>query len=544
MTFEVVGRRRSLLELALDSRSAKADASSENSASKISCQSSSRLESAFDRQHEDLLRPSKALRSFAGPSSSSSSSSSSLLQIYEERGSSQFDDIDNSGGGDFDETRNQLLSDAFQTKGEAVAAATSSSWRTALKWWKKFCSAVGLLEVLNFSMNSTRGKRQAINISLMFLEFVAQQSKGKGPGGHALASTSTRYLIPVRAVHYDLGIDLKFTIRHLKDWEAGRERFLRRTVGLRVISKKFGLTRLMMQDMWIEDWSSVGNEHMVQVAKTACQFAFQMLYRRSEFLLKIGLFDPKVHLTRNHLKFYNNQWQRVSPSLENLARLRNEGGWILSYPPSLKNDPTGKIWGNSPTPLLIEPSGTSYRFIDCVPWLLEMEKRDPIVCDSQRQNTPMFCDSKTGTTLRVAKFDQVFINTLRASYARKGVMMSEVNVRRTVSIHSLRIGGLNAYKKAQAPVHARKAFGRWTSRAIFGYDRDDFEELSKYVVAQDVDCELLQAADAEMPTWPQARNASPGSIALPEGSEVDDSSIVEETRSYLASIGLQPASGM
>ena len=122
--------------------------------------------------------------------------------------------------------------------------------------------------------------------------------------------------------------------------------------------------------------------------------------------------------------------------------------------------------------------------------------------------------------------------------------MSEVNVRRTVSIHSLRIGGLNAYKKAQAPVHARKAFGRWTSRAIFGYDRDDFEELSKYVVAQDVDCELLQAADAEMPTWPQARNASPGSIALPEGSEVDDSSIVEETRSYLASIGLQPASGM
>ena len=94
-----------------------------------------------------------------------------------------------------------------------------------------------------------------------------------------------------------------------------------------------------MLDMWAEDWSSIGSAHMVCIAKTALQFNFQMLYRRSEFLKKAGVvFDPNLHLTLDHIKFYDVNWNRILPSAPNLARLRREGGYMLSYPPSLKND--------------------------------------------------------------------------------------------------------------------------------------------------------------------------------------------------------------
>lgn len=462
--------------------------------------------------------------------------STSLLALFQTNRPMMFREVVEAGGDQFAEVREELLSGALSTQSEGPAANTLSGWSTGLRWWGRFCEAIGLPEVLDFPVGTVAGRHQVINLTLMFVEFVAQNSKGKGPMGAALPSTSTRYLIPVRAIHRDLGVDLAFTAPMVKVWELGRAKALRRTDGLRVVAKKVGVTKAMMKDMWAEDWSGVGNSHMVQIAQTALQFNFQMLYRRSELLLKTGTFDHNLHLTRDHLKYYDVNWQRVFPSVENLEQLRQRGGFMLSYSPVLKNDSTGSIWGNSPTPFRIRPAGSPFRFIDCIPYILALEILDPIPDAERRKRTPLFVDTATGTTLRVAKFDQVFIDVLRASYLRKGIIKSEAETRKIYSLHSIRIGGLNAYKKADAPVHVRKAFGRWTSRAVFGYDRDDWEELAGYVEAQDIDVDLLQAMDPDMPTWPQSKDAVTGDLIVPPGSEVEDSSLVEEARGYLVSV--------
>ena len=472
------------------------------------------------------------------------SSTTSLLGILDNSKPMMMVETVKGGGAPFQQIREDLLLGALQTKQEGPSVNTVSAWKTGLRWWARFCLDVGLPELLDFPVGLAAGRFQVVNFTLMFLEYVAQHSKGKGPTGAALPSTSSRYLVPVRAIHLDLGVDLRFTLPYVKQWEAGREKFLRRTAGIRVVDKKVGVTRAMMMDCFSEDWGYLGDAHMQFVGKTIFQYNFQMLFRRSELLLKSGDFDFNLHLTRNHLKFYDVHWVRFPPTKEFLTRLLREGGWILSYSPVLKNDPTGKIWGNAPTPFRIQSAASSVpRFIDCVPWLIQMELNDLMPDEDLRKVTPLFVDTATKTTLRVAKFDQVFINVLRASYARKRIFKSEAEVRKILSLHSIRIGGLNAYKKAKAPVHARKSFGRWTSRAVFGYERDDLEELADYVEGQDVDCELSQAVDPDMPTWPQARNAEPGPFELSSGEEVDDLSVVEEAQGYLAQVRRREVGG-
>jgi len=71
----------------------------------------------------------------------------------------------------------------------------------------------------------------------------------------------------------------------------------------------------MLQKMFAEDWSYIGDSQMQTVAKAAAMTAFQMMFRRSEYLHKSEDFNHLIHFTRDKIKFYDLHWNQQSNQL-------------------------------------------------------------------------------------------------------------------------------------------------------------------------------------------------------------------------------------
>jgi hypothetical protein len=125
---------------------------------------------------------------------------------------------------------------------------------------------------------------------------------------------------------------------------------------------------------------------------------------------------------------------------------------------------------------------------------------------------------------------------IKEAYASRGVVLSLMEVKKMYGIHSFRIGGDNAHKKNGTPKDVRKDIGHWRSDAIEVYSRADLESMAQYVKGQDVDCELLQTQDVEMPLYPEARaQLAPGEFIVGAGSAITDPDLtIQHLRSEIA----------
>ena len=89
--------------------------------------------------------------------------------------------------------------------------------------------------------------------------------------------------------------------------------------------------------------------------KAAMQVAIGVGFRKSEFLKNVEKFNFHVHLTKSHVKYFDNFWNPVGAVTENIRRLLQEGGWALLTTANLKQDQLQEKWSNFPLPFRIGP---------------------------------------------------------------------------------------------------------------------------------------------------------------------------------------------
>jgi hypothetical protein len=375
---------------------------------------------------------------------------------------------------------------------------------------------------LKYDLADPAARALVKNLARMFLTLVSEQDAAGRPrkGTAIMGKTPQRYLGVVIAAHGELGIELSFLSPLARKWAAGYENDVMRTQGVRQKRHKAGITRQLMLDMFrLMDKEKLAVQLKV-VLRASMMCAFTNELRRAEFLRKSGAFNRHLHLTRNHVTFFDKHWVRTPTVPASLRRLRVEGGWMLFRPPVLKNDPRGEIWGDSPTPF---PIGMCKKkpgsFIDYASWQIDMELSDPIEDVAVRARTPMFVDPRVGVQMTARTFDSILMKLLQGAYKGKGLSPTLDEVRKIYGIHSFRIGGDNAHRAAKTPKPIRKCIGHWRSDVIEEYSRSQLESMSECVENQDIDCPLLQVCDPSMPTYPETKGlALPGTCIIQAGS--------------------------
>ena len=319
----------------------------------------------------------------------------------------------------------RLLSKGFSLEKASQAEATRSKHRTALKWWSNLCKHIGLNdEVLLFNPTNPLQRALMRNIARVFLTRVSEVTVKGAPrtGVAIMGETPRRYLDSVIKAHKMLGIDIAFLSEVGKKWTAGFELDIMRNHGKRPKKHKAGITRALLKDMFdIIDAKYGAGNMLAPVLKAAMMAAFTNELRRAEFLRKSGAFNPHLHLSRNHVTYFDHKWKRISPSSTNLRQLREHGGYMLFLPPALKNDPRCEIWGDSPTPYPIGPCRRLKQtaFIDYGWWQIELELASPLICEQQRKDTPMFVDPSTGCQMQVRVFDKILMDLLQQASLRR-----------------------------------------------------------------------------------------------------------------------------
>ena len=430
------------------------------------------------------------------------------------------------GGGLRQPENERLLRRGFEFEKGARSLSTQSKDRTGLRWWSRFCQYVGLDdEWLMYDMEDPSQRAFVKNLARMFLTLVSEQdTKGRPRQGTAImGKTPQRYLAVVIAAHAELEIDISFLASLAKKWSTGFELDNMRINGVRPKRHKAGITRQLLFDMFAQ-MDKKYEPRLKCVVRAAMMCAFTDELRRAEFLRKTGTFNPNLHLSRDHVSFYDSGWTLVAPTERNLRRLVASGGWMLFRPPTLKNDPRGEFWGDSPTPF---PIGTCRKkqgaFIDFAIRQIELEIASPLIDQKLRAMTPMFVDPRTGLQMTARVFDIMLMELLQEAYRGKGLSASLDEIRKMYGIHSFRVGGDNAHRAANTPKHIRKRIGHWRSDVIEDYSRSQLEAMSACVENQDVDCPLLQVCDPAMPTYPETKGMSlPGECIINDHSCLED----------------------
>ena len=96
----------------------------------------------------------------------------------------------------------------------------------------------------------------------------------------------------------------------------------------------------MLVDMFELDWKGwcEGDELLEMEVKAAMQVAIGVGSRKSEFLKDAEEFNFHVHLTKRHVKYFDDFWNPVGATTENIRRLLQEEGWALLTTVNLRQD--------------------------------------------------------------------------------------------------------------------------------------------------------------------------------------------------------------
>ena len=243
--------------------------------------------------------------------------------------------------------------------------------------------------------------------------------------------------------------------------------------------------------------------------------------------MKKGKWSPHLNLSRASVRWFSYDHQEIVPNRTNLERLmESKNGYARVTSPPGKADQLGN--GSSARFPAILPLGAP-GVIQPALQLLRIELRYPVPV-GQRKQYPLFTDPETGfLAFRTKDFDEFVIWIIGESiYYFQGERWSEQQIRKMFSLHSFRIGGTCALRTVGAPKHVRMMAGRWLSEAMGEYDREEVEELIKYMGAQQIaTCELINGQPADLPTFARAKSTPVGGSYLVDENETPNMEIEE-----------------
>ena len=444
-------------------------------------------------------------------------------------------------------TYDELRARGEATRGLRIARSTTSGKRTALGWVTKCSTALGLeSEVIDPSVIGMDG---AVDRMDVFLEWTADSMGYRNDSGLGLPASVATYANVYVDCHKLLPqpIDLSWLKPYIKDWKTGRTRIVTGGFGIIKKNQKCGFTRDHMEDMYesMDDyWAELcaNDEQLVTVVKTAGQVAFQLMLRRSEYTLgKNAEFIPTIHMTRSDFHWFKAQrgvdgkpmvdakGQVLFVAFEvdaegNLSAadfeevLQTQEGRVLVTVKTSKCDMEGS-WSANYHPLDIRKDAERV-VIKAANYILDMERMDPILNMEERTQEPMFrMPQGKGKQLPTRLFDDVIIGLLLEMHKRRGEHKSMAQIRKLYSLHSFRIGGVNALRAAGVPREIRMILGRWRSDAIDVYSRTDIQQFAKYLRDQGISCREFETLAEDLPQHDEAQRSEFGTAysASPTG---------------------------
>ena len=129
----------------------------------------------------------------------------------------------------------------------------------------------------------------------------------------------------------------------------------------------------------------------------------------------------------------------------------------------------------------------------------------------ERTQEPMFrMPQGKGKQLPTRIFDDVIIGLLLEMHKRRGEHKSLAQIRKLYSLHSFRIGGVNALRAAGVPREIRMILGRWRSDAIDVYSRTDIQQFAKYLRDQGISCREFETLAEDLPQHDEAQGSEFG----------------------------------
>jgi hypothetical protein len=268
----------------------------------------------------------------------------------------------------------------------------------------------------------------------------------------------------------------------------------------------------MLVDMFELDWKDwcEGDELLEMEVKAAMQVAIGVGFRKSEFLKDVEEFNFHVHLTKSHVKYFDDFWNPVGATTENIRRLLQEGGWALLTTANLKQDQLQEKWSNFPLPFRI---GSEMDGCIIAPgnWLAVKELRHPCPEEYDRERLPLFIHPRKRQWLDAYTYRTVILKVLKGIHANRGINLTLEKLQEMFATHSARVTQQVLAAGVEAPTHVRKLIGRYSSGAFEDYDRMELERVHQ--VLKDLNkarITNLHTLHIDTPCYPSMRSVEPG----------------------------------
>ena len=396
----------------------------------------------------------------------------------------------------------ELLQSAQHAESFDHALNTQDNYKCAMGWWERFVAFICLpIQILRFDTSNHLARFLATSLVLQFLAFTHRMMNGKD--GPAKAASAVKYWGMIKEVHDRAGMVLSCVDRAVKRWEKGTDRIEVETMGPRTKKKKAMFSVRQLLDIYAVDWTpwagKVNPVRRIKVMMAIPALAIAGLFRASELLRARGKFNPNVHITRDHVTYYeyDDAWTPVKPTKRNLERLLlSRRGRAKVKIPKLKNDNLlKKEWD----PVSLEFSNTP---LCAITRLVEMEIDDPMPDRRERALAPLFADPERGTPNQREQFAKsafatIFQGLIVAVLASvHGISMTPGEARKLWSMHSFRITGCNLLSRVAPPWVVKRA-GRWLSDCYEQYGRDDLKQEAERKAR--MWAEPAAATDVELP---------------------------------------------
>lgn len=406
-------------------------------------------------------------------------------------------------------TFQELKNRGARTRGYRYAKGTIVGKKTALNWVTKFVKYCNLeseiLDLHELGAQTVRGRLDS------FLCYLGDMIDGSSlECGLGLPGTAARYASQWLEAHLllPIPIDLSWAKDQITAWRKGRARELTEGFGIIQRQQKCGISRDQMEGLYDLDWAEECELNLYQVLnfQSMGQVAFHVMLRRAEISRAPGVtFNPLIHMTRGDIVWYFADGTRIDYNAEGnldprqLLRLYTtlEGRGDLTVKTS-KADQSGAQWSSNLHPLVLRKPEEN-AVIKSANYLLLREILMPCLSKADRDTTPLFNRFGTKDQETSYNFDKVIIKLLHTLLNKKGRHLSMAQVRKMYSLHSFRIGGVNALRAAGVPREIRMILGRWKSDAIDVYSRTDVELFGKYLMDQGISCPELQTLAEDMP---------------------------------------------
>ena len=280
---------------------------------------------------------------------------------------------------------------------------------------------------------------------------------------------------------------------------------------------------------------SFGKKIVACLIEAASKTAFGGAFRRAEVSVKnpAELNILRV-MSRACIRWFGPNKIEIPPTLDKLRQLYEErhlGGFAEIEIKGSKADPHGTRYGRFRVILPLTSEGEVK--VDSANALLRYEILIPCSNPTLRNNTFIF-SFPDGSPLETSDFDSIMMHLLWRCFQLLGDPKTMKEVRKLYSLHSFRIGALNAFRLGGMNELVCMVAGRWshisTVREYVRSENDEMLQLMKSALS--VSCQFNQTIDPSLPAYPLSRalpQNTPGTYVVRPGDQLDNGETPENS---------------